>query len=127
MAKFLEADCIVSHRSARKRFNLLCEKHKAKQRNELKAIRISCKITELDKALDDFLERVAESKLSHENTVEEKETNAEKEKNPGDKVRRSCQETFQKQIREILKKIQLVALAIWKRDLILLEVALCPT
>ena len=98
-----------------------------KQRNELKAIRISCKITELDKALDDFLERVAESKVSHENTVEEKETNAEKEKNPGDKVRRSCQETFQKQIREILKKIQLVALVIWKRDLVLLEVALCPT
>ena len=98
-----------------------------KQRNELKAIRISCKITELDKALDDLLERVAESNISHENTVEEKETNAEKEKNSGDKVRWSCQETFQKQIREILKKIQLVALAIWKRDLVLLEVALCPT
>ena len=72
-----ETDYVVSQRSAKDRFNLLCEKHKAKQRNELKATEISPEITELDKALDDLLERVAESNVSHEIATQEKKTNDE--------------------------------------------------
>ena len=72
MTKALETDYVVSQRSARDRFYFLCEKHKATQRNELKAAGISPEITELDKALDDLLERVAESNLSHEKVTEEK-------------------------------------------------------
>ena len=60
MTKALETDHLESQRSARVRFNLLCEKHKAKQRNELKATGISPEMTELDKALHHLLELVAE-------------------------------------------------------------------
>ena len=94
MPKALETDYVVSQRSARHRFNLLCEKHKAKQRNELKATGISPEIIELDKALDDLLERVAESNVSHEKAKEEKKTNDVKEKSTGEEIRRRSLETF---------------------------------
>ena len=74
MTKALEADYVVSQRSARDRFNLLCKKHKAKQRNELKAAEISLEITELDKTLNDLIECVAESNVSHEKATEGKKT-----------------------------------------------------
>ena len=94
MTKALETDYAVSQRSARDRFNLLCEKHKAKQQNELKATRISPEITELEKALDDLLERVAESNVSHEKATEEKKTNDVKEKSTGEDIRQRSLETF---------------------------------
>ena len=81
-------------RSARDRFNLLYENHKAKQRNELKASAISPEVTELDKGLDDLLERVAESNISHEKATEERQTNGGKEKSTEDEVRRRFLETF---------------------------------
>ena len=84
MTKALETDHVVSQRSARDRFNLLCEKHKAKQQNELKATGISPEIIELHKALDNLLERVTESNLSHEKATEEKKTNDVKEKSTGE-------------------------------------------
>ena len=93
VTKALETDYVVFQRSARDRFNLLREKHKAKQRNELKATGISPEINELDKALDDLLERVA-SNVSHEKVTEEKKTNDVKEKSTGEEVRRRSLETF---------------------------------
>ena len=75
---------------------MLCENHKAKQRNELKATAISREVTELDKALDDLLERVAESNISHEQAKEERQTNGGKENSTGDEVRRRFLETFVK-------------------------------
>ena len=86
----------MSKRSARDRYNLLCEKYKAKQRNELKATGIPPEITELDKALDNLLNRVAESNVSFEKATEERNTNDEKEKNTGEEVRRRSLETFGK-------------------------------
>ena len=85
--KALEADYVVSQRSASDRFSLLYEKHKAKQQNELKATGISPEITALDKALDDLLERVAESNVSHKKAMEKKTTNDVKGKSTGEKVR----------------------------------------
>ena len=49
VTKALEVGYAVSQRSARDRFNLLCEMYKAKQRNKLKAPGISPEIAELDK------------------------------------------------------------------------------
>ena len=94
MTKALETDHVVSQRSARDRFNLLCEKHKAKQQNELKATGISPEIIELHKALDNLLERVTESNLSHEKATEEKKTNDVKEKSTGEEVRQRSLKTF---------------------------------
>ena len=62
----LETNYVVSQRSAMDRFNLLSEKHKAKQQNELKATGIFPKIPELDKALDDLLKRLTEPNFSRE-------------------------------------------------------------
>ena len=72
----------ISQISARDRFNLLCEKHKAKQQNELKAPGISPEINKLVRwlALDDLLERMAESNVSHEKTREEKKPIMKKRK-----------------------------------------------
>ena len=75
---------------------MLCEKHKAKQRNEMKATGIPPEFTELDKALDNLLDRVAESNVSHEKATEERNTNDEKEKNAGEEVRQRSLETFAK-------------------------------
>lgn len=61
MTKDLETDYAMSQRSAKDGFNLLCKQHKAKQQNELKATEISPEITEFDKALDDLLQRGAQS------------------------------------------------------------------
>ena len=60
MTKALETDHLESQSSDRVRCNLLCQKHKAKQRNELKAKGISPEMAELDKVLHHLLELVAE-------------------------------------------------------------------
>ena len=54
--KALEIDYVVLQRSGRDRFNLLCEKHRVMQRNELKAL--------------DLIEHVAESNVLCEKVTE---------------------------------------------------------
>ena len=90
----LETDYVVSQRSARDRFNLLSEKHKEKQRNELKATGISPKIPESDKALYDLLKLLTEPNLSREKATEEKKTNGEKEKHTGEEVKTEISRNF---------------------------------
>ena len=95
LQQMLEPGSQVSQRSARDRFNLLVTKHKTKQRVEVAAASgISPEVTELDLALDDILERVAEASAAQEQVAEEKKYIDQLDKQNAEELRQRSLETF---------------------------------
>ena len=84
----------VTQRSVRDRFKLLETKFNVKRRYEERATGISPEESEIDKALEEILAKMAEAEGEYDIKTQDKKDKMEKEKGAAEEMRRRSLETF---------------------------------